>query len=307
MLRLLSRVLPSVFLAALLCAASGAAQNMNEPLLKETTTKVSDHVYAIMGFPNVAIVVGDKATLVVDTGLGPRNGATAARVAQKLATGPRLYLTTTHFHPEHTAGDAGFPAGTILIRDVVQQQELDQNGMPMVQMFSKFSPLNGELLKDVKLRTPDVVFAKEATLDLGGVTARLMWLGAGHTKGDELIMVEPDSTLISGDIVQNKTVPSIYGDGGTPASWIAVLDKLAPLHPRHIVPDHSGVGDESLIYKQRDFLKEVSARSLELKKQGVPAADAGKQITAEFKAKYPDYAGFNALANLVKLVYAEGK
>ena len=64
------------FLLGILCAALAAAQNMNEPLLKETATKVSDHVYVMMGFPNVAIVVGNKGTLVVDTGLGPRNGAT---------------------------------------------------------------------------------------------------------------------------------------------------------------------------------------------------------------------------------------
>jgi hypothetical protein len=32
-----------------------------------------------MGFPDIAIIVGDRATLVVDTGLAPRNGATAAR------------------------------------------------------------------------------------------------------------------------------------------------------------------------------------------------------------------------------------
>jgi len=297
----------NLFILGLLCAASGAGQNMDEPLLKETTTKVSDHVYVIMGFPNVAIVVGNTATLVVDTGLGPRNGATVARVAKKLAKGPRLYLTTTHFHPEHAAGDAGFPADTILIRDAVQQQELDKNGLPMVAMFSKFSPLNAELLKDVKLRTPDIIFETEATLDLGGVTARLMWLGAGHTKGDELVMVEPDSALISGDIVQNKMVPSIFGDGGTPASWLAVLDKLAPLHPRYIVPDHGDLGDESLIGKERDFLNDVGVRAMQLKKQGVSAEDAGKRITSEFKSKYPDYTGINPLANLVKLVYAESK
>jgi glyoxylase-like metal-dependent hydrolase (beta-lactamase superfamily II) len=172
----------------ILCTALAAAQNMNEPLLKETATKVSDHVYVMMGFPNVAIVVGNNATLVVDTGLGPRNGATIVRVAKKLARGPRLYLTTTHFHPEHAAGDAGFPADTILIRDTAQQKEMDENGMLMVERFSKFSPLNADLLKDVKLRTPDILFTNETTLDLGGVTARLMWLGAGHTKGDELIM-----------------------------------------------------------------------------------------------------------------------
>ena len=62
-----------------------------------------------------------------------------------------------------------------------------------------------------------------ATIDLGGVTARLLWFGGAHTKGDELTFVEPDRTLISGDVVQNKTMPNIFGDGGTPASWLAVF------------------------------------------------------------------------------------
>ena len=92
-----------------------AAYAQNQPILGEDTVKVSDHVWAIMGFPNIGIVVGGNATLVVDTELGPRNGATVAKVAKKLAPQNELYLTTTHFHPEHAAGEPGFPAGTILI------------------------------------------------------------------------------------------------------------------------------------------------------------------------------------------------
>lgn len=86
-------------------------------MLGEDTTKISDHVWAIMGFPNIAIVAGSRATLVVDTGLGAKNGATIAHVAAKLAPhNSRIFLTTTHFHPEHAAGEPGFPANTILIR-----------------------------------------------------------------------------------------------------------------------------------------------------------------------------------------------
>src|SRR5579864_6155187 len=86
------------------CATCVAAQN-DASLLPETTTRISEHVYAIMGFPNIAIVVGTRGTLVVDTGLGPRNGATIERVVKKLSRGGLLYLTTTHFHPEHAAGE----------------------------------------------------------------------------------------------------------------------------------------------------------------------------------------------------------
>jgi glyoxylase-like metal-dependent hydrolase (beta-lactamase superfamily II) len=193
---------------SLLAVISGFAQN--SPMLTENTIKVSDHVWAIMGFPNIGIVVGKTATLVVDTGLGPRNGAIAAKAAQKLAPHNRLYLTTTHFHPEHAAGASGFPAGTILIRDKIQQEEMDKHGEEMVRLFASRNDEQRKLLANVTLPTPDIVFDKEVKVNLGGgVTARLLWFGGAHTKGDELTFVEPDKTLISGDVVQNKIAPNI--------------------------------------------------------------------------------------------------
>src|SRR5581483_3357888 len=122
----------------------------------------------------------------------------------------------------------------------------------------------------VKIRTPDVLFGSEATLDLGGgVRARLLWFGGAHTKGDELTFVEPDGTLVSGDVVQNKVVPNIFGDGGTPSSWLAVLDKIAALNVRHVLPDHSPPGDGSLVTAERAFIADVRTRALALKAQGV--------------------------------------
>src|SRR6478736_6224244 len=147
----------------------------NQPVLGEETVKISDHVWAIMGWPNIAVVVGSRGTLVVDTGLGPRNGATIARVVAKLAPGnQRLFLTTTHFHPEHAGGEAGFPAGTVLVRNAVQQREMEAHGKEMVDLFAGRSPQFKELLSDVSLRTPDIVFDSETQVDLGGVTARLL-------------------------------------------------------------------------------------------------------------------------------------
>src|SRR5580658_6099611 len=144
-----------------------AFAQMSQPVLGENTSKISDHVWAIMGFPNVAIVIGERATLVVDTGLGPRNGATVARVAAKFSANQKLFLTTTHFHPEHAAGEAGFPPNTILIRNAVQQQEMEQHGAEMIDMFSGRSAQNKELLANVKPRSPDIVFDTDAQIDLG--------------------------------------------------------------------------------------------------------------------------------------------
>ena len=297
-------------LAALVATSMVALAQMDQSVIlpENSAKRVSDHVYAIMGFPNIAIVIGSRATLVVDTGMGARNGQIITREVERLSKNQVLYLTTTHFHPEHAAGEPGFPPRTILIRNTVQQQEMDANGRQMIEMFSKMSAQNKELLDGVVLRKPDILFDNELKLDLGGgVTARLLWFGPGHTKGDQLIFVEPDSTLISGDVVQNKRVPGIYGDGGTPTSWIGVLDKLTPLNPRHILPDHSDAGDGSLIAQERAFILDVQTRGLALKRQGVAAEDAGKRLVAEFKTKYPDWPNINAVANFVQRVYDEGR
>jgi len=274
-------------------------------ILGEETAQISPHVQAILGFPNIGIVVGANAVLVVDTGLGPRNGATIAKVAARLAPNPKLYLTTTHFHPEHAAGEPGFPAGTTLIRNRAQQDDMDQHGAEILNTFSGRNEQMRELLANVKLRRPDEVFDKERRLDLGGgVTARLLWFGGAHTKGDELIFVEPDQTLISGDVVQNKVAPNIAADGGTPASWIAVLDQIERLGALHVLPDHSAPGDGSLVSEERRFISDLRTRALELKRQGVTAEDAGGRLTTELKTKYAGWP-INNLNNFVKSVYAE--
>ena len=77
--------------------------------------------------------------------------------------------------------------------------------------------------------------------------AGLFWFGGAHTKGDELIMVEPDSVLFTGDVVQNRVGPYFYCADCTPKTWLAVLNQMAQFSPRIVVPDHSPPGDGSLI------------------------------------------------------------
>jgi glyoxylase-like metal-dependent hydrolase (beta-lactamase superfamily II) len=295
----------SAALLPLLAAALLHAQNAQQGVPENAVMRVSDHVHAIIGFPNIVFVVGSRGTLVVDTGMGVPNGAIVVREAEKLAKGPNLYLTTTHFHPEHAAGEQAFPARTVIIRPAAQQQELEKHGGEFLEMFRGFSPQYKKELQDVKFRAPDIVFDRELTLDLGGVTARLFWLGAAHTLGDELIFVNPDSALISGDIVQNKIVPNMPNADATVKGWLSILDQLEPLKPRFVVPDHGALGDGSLIGKEKAFLLDLQSRSLALKKQGTSVDDAAKMLTAEFKTKYPDWQTMGPVANVVRRVYAE--
>src|SRR5262249_7443620 len=78
--------------------------NLPRPMVKENhTRKIGSHSYVIdddsvVLVPNVGIVVGSKATLVVDTGMGPKNGAVVVKELAKVSKNSQLYLVTTHFH-----------------------------------------------------------------------------------------------------------------------------------------------------------------------------------------------------------------
>jgi glyoxylase-like metal-dependent hydrolase (beta-lactamase superfamily II) len=273
---------------------------------ENSITKVSDHVSAIVGNPNIAFVIGDRATLVVDTGLGAKSGAIVVKEALKVSKSPKLLLTTTHYHPEHATGASSFPDTTVFLIPNVQQQEMNKHGQEFVDFFRGNSANNRELLKDVTFRAPDVLFDREITLDLGGVHARIFWLGPAHTQGDTLIFVQEDAVLISGDIVQNKMTPSLFNEDASAKSWLEILDKLATLNPKQIVPDHGKLGDGSLIAGEKAFLQDLVNQVLALKKGGKSIEDASKQLVADFKAKYPDWTGLDGgIPRGVKRIYAE--
>src|SRR5688572_19486641 len=203
-------VLVALFTSSLATAAwaqRGPAPQAAPPLVRENATeKISDHVYVIpdnsVGMvPNVGIIVGTRGTLVIDTGLGARNGQTIVREMQKVSKTPDLYLATTHVHPEHDLGAGGFPAHTKMIRSQAQVKEIADTGLETAKRFSGISPLNAELLAGAAFKAADITFDQEHVLDLGGVRVRIIALGYNHTAGDTGFYVEPDAILFSGDVV----------------------------------------------------------------------------------------------------------
>jgi glyoxylase-like metal-dependent hydrolase (beta-lactamase superfamily II) len=197
----------ALWLGLLALPAPALAQQPNNVVLHEGPKQLTPHVWALFGNPNIAIIVGSKATLVVDTGLGPRNGAFIAGEAAKLRKGAKLFLTTTHAHAEHSSGQDGFPADTVVIRPKAQQQELDETGAAGIENFRSRNDTNRELLADAHVGKSDMLFDDELTVDLGDVTARLLWFGPAHSNGDTLTFVEPDRVLVSGDVVPVLACP----------------------------------------------------------------------------------------------------
>lgn len=307
-LHVLAALALGLLTAPLAASAQGFKMPFNtDPMLPDGPARqISPHAYVIMGFPNVGIIVGSKATLVVDTGLGARNGALVAREAMRLSpNGNKLYLTTTHFHPEHASGQGGFPPGTVVIRPRVQQAELERDGARMLALFSARPGPMKDLLQGAGIGKADVLFDRAYSLDLGGVRARLYWYGHAHTEGDEVIYVPEDSLMFTGDVVQDRISPNFTCDACSPRQWIAVIDQLAPLKPKIVAPDHGDLGDGSLIGKERAFLVDLQERSMALKREGKSPDDAGKIIQAEFEAKHPEWGGLNNIPQSVKHAYAD--
>jgi len=292
-------------------APLGHNQTQPAPLVQENKTmRVSEHVYVIPDgrvnlVPNIGIIVGNRATLVVDAGMGPRNGQVVLRELAKVSKNADLYLTTTHFHPEHVTGAQAFPASTRIIRAEVQEQEVKQKQPEFIANFSKRTPEIKALLQDVKPRPPDILFDHELKLDLGGVTARLLWVGPAHTRGDTAIYVDEDKVLFTGDVVVNRFFPIFPDKDASGKNWLAILTQFEALQPRTVVPGHGEVGDAGLIAKEQGYLKGLQSRVAALKAQGKSSKEAAQLLSAEFRMKYTDWDNPGWIADAVERFYSE--
>jgi glyoxylase-like metal-dependent hydrolase (beta-lactamase superfamily II) len=299
----------SAVIAAIAGCALGAAGAAAQapPLVKpEGLRPLTAHVHVIPDdsvplVPNVGIVVGDQAVLVIDTGFGPRNGATVAAVAEKLGGGRRLYLAITHFHPEHDLGAQAFPADTTLIRSADQLHDIDEFGLQLAQVFAARSAVNAELLAGAAFRKADVIFERDHELDLGGVRVRLMAMGPNHTRGDTAIWVEPDRVLFSGDIAM-RAQPAFASPYSSLGHWLASLERLEALAPLVIVPSHGPIGDVAFIAGYRAYLTEVRKRTVAEKRAGHSADETVEAVTAALVERYPDR---GRLAGAIRAAYAK--
>ena len=291
----------------------GAAATPAPPLIRENATvKLTDHVWVIPDFnvglvPNVGIVVGTKATLVVDTGLGPRNGEAIVREMKKVSRNADVYVVTTHYHPEHSLGAGAF-TGARLVMTRMQQQDMSELGKSIQDTFASRSPLTKELLSGVPYPTPDILFDREHRLDLGGVHVRLFWRGpaAMHTRGDTMVFVEEDRVLFTGDVVMSQRFLAAQPTSSL-TTWISVLDELAALKPVHVVPSHGKLGDAALIARDRAFLLAVQERVGALKREGKSIDDAVAAVVAEIAPQYPEFGNPAGAGAVARAAYAEAR
>jgi glyoxylase-like metal-dependent hydrolase (beta-lactamase superfamily II) len=280
------------------------------PVVKEgKTIKITPHVYVIPDehvpqVPNVGIIVGSKATLIVDPGMGVASGEAIAREVAKVSKNADVYIVNTHFHPEHTTGDAAFPKAKIL-RAAAQQQDVEEMGMKWVGTFSERSANMAKVLEGATFRKPDEVFEKDKTLDLGGVRVRMLRLGPGHTRGDTVMYVEGDGVMFSGDLAMRNIFPAFSTPQSSARTWLTSLDEMDRFKAARVVPAHGDLTDASVVDAYRGFLKTLQVRVGELKRDGKTAKETAELLQDEFKGKYPAWAQPIRVHPAVMVVYFE--
>jgi glyoxylase-like metal-dependent hydrolase (beta-lactamase superfamily II) len=271
---------------------SDQLQTVPPPLIPEVPPQqIAERVWVfgderINLVPNIGVVVGDDAALVIDTGMGRRNGERLLERVRELSDIP-LLLTLTHFHPEHGWGAQAFKGVATIVYNRAQREELEEKFGPFVELFSSFGPEIAELLADVRLVRPDVVYSGgDAELDLGGVTVQLSYHGPAHTRGDQIVLLPGERVLFAGDLVENRFFPILPDEDAHGSEWIALLERMEALEVTTVVPGHGEVGDAALIGDVREYLEYVRRRVNEAAASDTSLEDAKLQLEPEIRSRY---------------------
>lgn len=245
--------------------------------------------------PNIGIVLGTRAALVVDTGMGPANGARVLEHARVLAGDRSLILTLTHFHPEHGFGAQVFEDEALIVYNAAQRDELREKGEAYVGMFRGFGESVAEQLVDVELVSPHVSYdGPSAEIDLGGRTARLLTWGLAHTRGDQVVLLPDESVVFGGDLFETRMFPivpyfpphdtNVDGD-----LWVDVLGKVIDHAPATVVPGHGEVTDVGLVEAVRDYLVTLRGETASLKRDGLSADEVVETLAPSVRERHGDW------------------
>jgi glyoxylase-like metal-dependent hydrolase (beta-lactamase superfamily II) len=246
--------------------------------------------------PNIGVIGGAHSVLVVETGMGPANAAKVLEFAAEYANGRRLYLTTTHFHPEHAFGAQVFAGEATFLVNRAQAEDLATKGPGYLGMFRGLGEPVARQLAGVELAIPDIVYDDAHDLDLGGRVVQLRATGRAHSKGDQVITVPDADVMFPGDLVEAGQFaifpwfpPHDTDVSGT--RWITVMEGLATKSPRVVVPGHGDISGPALLTDVRDYLQALRDETWRRRDSAMSQETIIEEVTAVVLRRYPDWAG----------------
>ncbi|MEU4493293.1 MBL fold metallo-hydrolase [Streptomyces sp. NBC_00210] len=246
--------------------------------------------------PNIGIIGGQHSVLVVETGMGPRNAEKVLEFAADYAKGRRLYLTTTHFHPEHAFGAQVFAGEATFLVNRDQAEDLKLKGPGYLEMFKGLGEQVARQLEGVELAQADVVYDQAYDLDLGGRVVQLRATGRAHSKGDQVVKVPDADVLFTGDLVEAGQFAIFpwfppHDTDVTGTRWIAVMQRLAAESARVVVPGHGEVGGPQLLADVRDYLQLLRDETWARRDSAVSEQTIVEEISALMIQRHPEWVG----------------
>jgi glyoxylase-like metal-dependent hydrolase (beta-lactamase superfamily II) len=245
--------------------------------------------------PNIGIVVGKDAVVVIDTGMGPANGGKVLEAAQRIAGTRRLILTVTHFHPEHGFGAQAFKGAARILYNRAQRDELKAKGEGYLGMFRGFGPGVVGALEGTMIVMPDDIYDGASTeIDLGGRKVELRTWGLAHTAGDQVVWLPAERILFTGDLAEERIFPIFPwfppNDADLDAArWAKILTEVDAWNPSIVVPGHGSTGGPEILRAVRDYLIDLGRRVEAERKAGKDADKIVAELAPKIRAEHPDW------------------
>jgi cyclase len=163
---------------------------------------------------------------------------------------PVRYLLNTHHHGDHVAGNANLRALGI---EIIAHKNIRENFLRIKQP--------GE---------PNITFADEGAVYLGGVEVRMLHFGRGHTNGDTVVYFPDLKAVHMGDLVIDGMPVIDYAAGGSAIEFIKTIDKLLELDFDTAIPGHGHVMSKGEVRAYRARFQVMNERMRALAKQHYP-------------------------------------
>lgn len=231
---------------------------------------------------NITVLSGPDGKFLVDAGIGLSKDAMQASLA-KLGPAPVKYVANTHWHWDHSDGDAWLhEAGATIIATPQTVNHLTQ--------ASRVSEWDHTFPAVAADGVPSVRLTADRTYTMNGESVLVHPLMASHTDGDIAVYFKQADVLATGDTFWNGIYPFIdHEHGGGINGTIAVVDAYLKFvtDKTIIVPGHGAVADRKQLLEYRDMLVAVRDRVATLKHQGMTAAEVvAARPTVAFDAKW---------------------
>jgi glyoxylase-like metal-dependent hydrolase (beta-lactamase superfamily II) len=275
-------------------SAVRAQQDFSNVQIK--VTKVGGTVYMLEGSGgNIGVSVGEDGIVIVDdqfAPLAPKIKAALKEITDK----PIKFVLNTHFHGDHTGGNAQFGAEAPIIAHDNVRKRLEEGGKVL---GNATPPAPKEAL-------PVITFNDRASVHLNGEDIRAIHVPNGHTDGDSVIFFPKSNVVHMGDDFVTYGFPFVDAqNGGSVSGLIAGVEKVLTMIPddAKIIPGHGPLSSPADVRKFLNMLKETRGLVAQAARDGKTPA---QMKSDHLLSKYDEFGkGFIKTDAWVDLLYAD--